>query len=147
MHADRKAEDGGWGKKKGGEWSILNFEFWILNAEWWIRHPDSLIRLVAVPQPSGCMPAPRIVMGPVDHPAFRVPLVLTMEDDAVADLQILDSRSNVNVVSDQEGLPGSELDDEALMTAPLVVVGQYADDRSRPIDLTTILTGTEGDLG
>ena len=58
------------------------------------------------------MPALRIVVGPVDNPAFFIPDTLAVEADAVADRKSIDSRSNVDVVCYQQRWHGCKFADD-----------------------------------
>ena len=64
----------------------------------------SLIRLAIVYYPPGDVPALRVMVRPMDDPAFRVPDILAVETNAVAYLKSVDSRGNVDVVCNKECL-------------------------------------------
>ena len=96
-----------------------------------------LVRLIAMLQPTGGMATARVVMGPVEHSAFGVPNVLSLEGDGIPDPQGTDPRSYVDVVCDQQRLPGSQFDNEPLMPAALVVVGQDLRNSSFALDLNS----------
>ena len=68
----------------------------------------------------------RIVVRPVDHTSLFVPHVFAVEADAVARLQPVDPRSEVDVVHNKDRLTGCEADDESLMPAASEVVRQEA---------------------
>ncbi len=73
-------------------------------------------------QPAIHVAALRIMMGPVNHPTPLVPLVLAVKADALAVTQVRDAWRQIDVVSDQNGLPRGELKNEFLVAAALVVV-------------------------
>jgi hypothetical protein len=81
------------------------------------------------------MPAVGVVVGPVDHAALFIPLVLAVKFYPVALGQIVDAGRQVDIVGHQQGLPRGEPDDEALVPPALVVVGQKGEDDARPLDL------------
>ena len=63
-----------------------------------------------------------IAMGPVNGSAFRVPFILAEERDFISNFKRVNSRCEVNVVSDQECLACFEFNDKSLMTTPIVIV-------------------------
>jgi len=63
-------------------------------------------------------------MRPVHNAALIVPLVLALEAHGISDGQGLDTWREVDVVGDQQGLSGVEFNDEALVPAAVVVVGE-----------------------
>ena len=58
----------------------------------------------------------RVMVRPMDDPAFFVPDILAVEADAVAYLKSSDSRGDVNVVGDEQCLPRRKLNDESLVS-------------------------------
>ena len=96
-----------------------------------------------MPEPTGNMIVRRIVMRPVNDPAFRVPLVLPEEFDRIADVQGRDRRRKVDVVRHQQRLPGRKPQDEALVPAAFVVVGKKFDDFALAPDLKVTLSVLE----
>ena len=76
---------------------------------------ELLVRLPLVFQPTCDMPAIRVVVGPVNDTALRVPFVLAKKFYRVPCSQGIDSRSQVNVMTDQNCLAGVELQNEPLM--------------------------------
>lgn len=56
-----------------------------------------------------------IAVGVVNESAEFVPDVFAFDDDSVAFLKILNARSEVDVVCDEQGLAGGKLEDEALV--------------------------------
>ena len=90
------------------------------------------------------MPAVGIVVGPVNHPALFIPLVLAIKFDRIALGQGIDAGGQVDIVGHQHGLPGCEPDDEALMPPALVVVRQNGDNDALPLDLHIALPVLKG---
>lgn len=84
----------------------------------------SLIRPPLVLDPAAGVASLRIVVRPVHHAAFRVPFVFAVKGDRIAGAQRIDAPRQIDVVGHQQRLSGIQLDDEALMTAAIVVVGQ-----------------------
>jgi hypothetical protein len=66
---------------------------------------------------------------------FRVPLVLPPERHFIPLLQAGYPRRDINVVGDEKGLPRAEFQDETLMPAPVVVVGEDSFDYAPAFDL------------
>lgn len=85
------------------------------------------------------MTAFRIMVGPVNHAAPAVPFVLAMELHAIPFLQRIDARRQVDVVRNQQGLAGTEPEQETLMPRTVVVVGQDFLDRSPAANLQIAL--------
>ena len=69
-----------------------------------------------------------IVMGPVNDTAPWVPFVNAVERDVIPALQGRNSWSNINIVSDEEGLTRCKGQNESLMPAPVIVIGEYSGD-------------------
>ena len=65
---------------------------------------ESLVRLAIVHDPACDMPALWIMVRPMDDTAFCIPDVLTAEAHTVAYLEPVNTRSDVDVVSDQDCL-------------------------------------------
>ena len=63
-----------------------------------------LIRLAIVFYPTCDMPTLRVMVRPMDDPAFFVPDILAVKADAVAYLKSVDSRGDVDVVCHQQCL-------------------------------------------
>jgi len=70
-----------------------------------------------------------ITVGPVDHTSLCIRFILAEERNRIADIEVIDPRGDIDIVGDQQGLACRELQDEALMPAPLVIIIQDADDR------------------
>src|SRR3954469_3903481 len=76
----------------------------------------------------------RIAMRPVDDASLRIPFVLTIEDDGIALSQGTDSRSKIDVMRHQQGLPGIQSNNEPLMPAAVGVVRQHLPYRPFALD-------------
>src|SRR3546814_12228054 len=72
----------------------------------------------------------RVAMRPVHDAAILVPRVFAAEGDEIAFVQTLDARRQIDVVRNQHGLAGIELEDEALMLAAVAIIRQHRDERS-----------------
>src|SRR6185503_3113279 len=83
-----------------------------------------LVGLPSVPDPACLMLPLRVVMRPVHDAAPVIPLVHAVERDLVADGQRVDARCHVDIVRDQERMPGVEREDESLMAVALDVVAK-----------------------
>lgn len=77
-------------------------------------------------QPACHVPPFRIVVRPVDLTSLFVPDVLAVEAYAIARLQPVDPRCDVDVVQNKDRLTRCQADDESLMPAATKVVRQYA---------------------
>jgi len=66
----------------------------------------------------------RIMVRPVHHTAFRVPFKFAIKADRITRSQRIDARRQVDVVCDEQRLSGIQPNNEALMAAAIVVVGQ-----------------------
>src|SRR5262245_6530696 len=97
-----------------------------------------------MPDPTCLMLHLRVVMRPVDDAALVVPFVLAPEDDGVAYGQRFNARGDIDVVCDEEGLPGFERHDESLVPVALAVVAEDPGDSSRAGDLDSALPVLEG---
>ena len=89
-----------------------------------------LVGPAAMPQPARLMFALRVVVGPVQDAAAVVPLVNPVELDHVAHCQRVNARREVDVVRDQQRLVRVEAQDEALVTAAVVIVVEQARNRA-----------------
>ena len=58
----------------------------------------------------------RVMVRPMDDPAFFVPDILAVEADAVAYLKSRDSRGNVDIVCDEQCLSRHKLNYESLVS-------------------------------
>ena len=85
------------------------------------RH-QLLIRLAIVYYPACDVPALWIMVRPMDDPAFRVPHILAVKPNAVAYLESVDSRGDVDVVCNEECLPRRKLNNESLVSRPVQIV-------------------------
>ena len=68
-----------------------------------------LVTFALVFQPAIHMTALWIMVGPVDHPTPLIPLVLTVEADTIAFTQVRNPWRQIDVVRDQKGLAGGQL--------------------------------------
>ena len=87
------------------------------------------------------MLAVRIVMRAVNHAALFVPLVHPVEGYRITGRKRAESGGNVDIVGEQEGLPGRKAQDEPLMATTLVVVRQdpFDDAFSRHLDAAALI--------
>ncbi len=74
-------------------------------------------------------------MCPVHDAAFGVPFVFPGKFNRVAFFQVFDSWSNVDIVSDENGLSRWQAQDEPLMAAATGVVREDMNHRSRSRDM------------
>ncbi len=81
------------------------------------------------------MPTLRVMVRPMDDPAFFVPDILAVKADAVAYLKSVDSRGDVDVVCHQQCLSRRKLNDESLVSRPVQIVWQNANHRALAFDL------------
>ena len=88
-----------------------------------------------MPQPAMGVATSRIVMGPVYHAAFFVPLVLAVELDGIAHLNAGDARRDVDVVGDKDGLARGGLQNKLLVAAAVAIIGKHAGDGESARDL------------
>ena len=58
----------------------------------------------------------RVMVRPMDNSAFFIPDILAVEADTVAYLETVDSRGDVDVMSDQQRLSRRKLNDESLVS-------------------------------
>jgi len=89
--------------------------------------PILSVGLPSMPQPTANVAATRVVVGPVQNTAFRIPLVFAVKLYRITFPQILDPRCQVDVLRDdlrgsrhqrfiQECLPRAQSQDEPLMS-------------------------------
>lgn len=90
------------------------------------RERGLLVALAAMFQPAIDMPALWIVVSPVNDAATVIRLEHTIKLDGIACLQSGDAWSEVNIVGDQYRSAAIKLQDETLVTAAFVVIGQDA---------------------
>src|ERR1041385_460242 len=81
------------------------------------------------------MSALRIMMRPVDHTAFFIPDILAAKADAVAYLESVDPRGDVDVVCDQHCLSRCKLNDESLVPVTVHIVWQDTSHRTFAFNL------------
>jgi len=77
----------------------------------------------------------RVMVRPMDDPAFFVPDILTVEADTVAYLESVDSRGDVDVMRDQQRLSRRKLNDESLVSRTVQIVFQNANHFALAFDL------------
>lgn len=65
-----------------------------------------------------------IVVSPMDYAAFFVPFVFAIKFHGIARFEGADAGGKVNIMGNEEGLTGAELEQEFLMSAAVVVVWQ-----------------------
>jgi len=76
-----------------------------------------------------------VMVRPMDDAAFCVPDILAVKADAVAYLESVDSRSDVDVVRHQQCLSRRKLNDESLVSRSVQIVRQIANHRALAFDL------------
>src|SRR3546814_18885465 len=77
----------------------------------------------------------RVAMRPVHDAAILVPRVFAAEGDEIAFVQTLDARRQIDVVRNQHGLAGIELEDEALLLAAVAIIPHHRDDAPTALPL------------
>jgi len=85
--------------------------------------------------PACDMPALRVMVCPMDDAAFFVPNILAVETDAVAYLNSVEARCNVDVVCQQQCLSRRKLNYESLLSQPVQIVWQNANHLALTFDL------------
>ena len=100
-----------------------------------IVDPLLLVGLSGVLEPTGLMATASVSMGPMDYAAFIVPLEDAVESDGVTHLQRGKTRREVDVVSHEQRLAGSQGENKALVTAAVVIIGKQPCDGSLAGDL------------
>ena len=68
-----------------------------------------------MPYPPASMAATWVVMCPMDYSALEIPLVIAAEGNGVSYTKGVRPWRDVDVVSNQQSLPGSQFDNEPLM--------------------------------
>lgn len=81
------------------------------------------------------MAARWVVMRPVNYASPRVPFVFAIEFHLISFLECVDSIGQIDVMSNQQRLARLQFDDEALMSTPVFVVGEYCGDGSFSLNL------------
>ena len=76
-----------------------------------------------------------IVVSPVDYAALFVPFVFAIKFHGVAGFEGADAGGKVNVVGNEEGLTGAELENKFLMSAAVVIIGQNFTNFAGTLDL------------
>ena len=77
----------------------------------------------------------RIMVRPMNNPTFVVPHILTIKSHSVTYYQTVDSRSDVDIVTDQQRLSGRKLNDESLVSRTIYIIRQNANHRALAFDL------------
>lgn len=83
-------------------------------------------------------------MRPVNDAASGVPFVLSIELDQVARSKRCDPGGQVYVVGDQKGLTGLHPQDEPLMSAAIVVIGENLHNLALALNLNVALPAFVG---
>lgn len=92
-------------------------------------------------EPAVSVPPRRIVVSPMHEAAFGIPLIFSVIFHDIALFQIIYARREINVVRDQNRLAGLQAQNEALMTAAVVVVRENARNDSSALNLRVIRFG------
>lgn len=74
------------------------------------------------------------MMSPVDDAALGVPFVLAPKGHKISPLQVIEASRKINVVADEQRVPGLEAQDKSLVPCPLGVVGKLALDHALCLD-------------
>lgn len=81
------------------------------------------------------MPTFRVMVRPMEDPAFLVPDILAIKADAVAFLESVDSRGDVDVVCHEQCLSRRKTNDESLVSPPAQIVWQNTSHPALAFDL------------
>ncbi len=81
------------------------------------------------------MTAMGIFMGPMQHAAFGIPLILPCEGNPITFFQMRYTRGKVNIMSYQQTLTGRKQKNKLLMPYSLPVIRKYSAYHSLPADL------------
>ena len=84
-----------------------------------------------MPQPATGMTPLRVVVRPVNHTSLWIRTEFTVELDRIALADPGDAGRQVDIVGDQKCPAAGEPQDESLVAAAVIVVGQYAHHRAR----------------
>lgn len=90
-------------------------------------------------KPTSNMPTGRIVMRPMHDTAKVVPFIFAVELNSVANLNGTDSLCEIDVVRNEDCLPGRQAQDKTLMTAAIVVICKYARHDTLALNLTACI--------
>lgn len=85
----------------------------------------------------------RVMVCPVDNATFRIPFIFTIKLHCVTFFHSGYSRSQIDVVSDQQRLASAQPDDKSLMPRSIVVVGQHLRYDALPLYLEAALSVVE----
>ncbi len=91
-------------------------------------------------EPAADVPALWIVVGPMNHTPSIIPFVLAKELHVVPFFEVGYARCKVDVVCNQDGLLSTHAENEALVSTPVVVVGQDSNDLPTSADLQIALS-------
>ena len=94
-----------------------------------------LIHLTIVLQPATLVSSGGIMVGPMNDAAELVPFIHTVKLDDITVADGLNSGRTIDVMCNQYGVAGGELQNKALMAISFVVVGQNIDHYSAPANL------------
>jgi hypothetical protein len=85
----------------------------------------------------------------VNDAALSVPLVLAVESDDIANFEVGNSRSEVDVVRNEQCLTRWQLENETLMTIAVVIICKYAIDNALTgnLDIAPLITERAPDCG
>lgn len=108
-----------------------------------------MIPLALVQQPTSNMRSTRVSMGPVDNTPALTPFVFPEKLDRITLSKRVYSRSKIDVMGDQECLPGRQLENKFLMPAALIIIGQQFDDHplTRHLQIVLMVCKCLGDKG
>ncbi len=81
------------------------------------------------------MAARGVVIRPVDDASPRIPFVFAVKFYPISFLKSIDSIGQIDVMSDQQRLSRLQFDNEALVSAAVIVVGEYRGDDSFILNL------------
>ena len=82
-------------------------------------------------------------MGPVNHPTFWIPFVLSDKFDSVTNFERVNTCGDVDVVGDQKGLAGVQLNNESLMPFSIEVVCEQSRNHAGVLNLDSALMPSE----
>jgi hypothetical protein len=81
------------------------------------------------------MSASRVMVGPVNDATLLIIFIYAEKFDQVANTQRIDPRRQIDIVADEQRLPGRQLEDKPLMPTPLAIVFEALDNNALPFDL------------
>ena len=98
-----------------------------------------LVQTVLMFDPAGLVIPPGVLVGPVNDSTTIIPLIFAIERDRVTFAKSRNSRRKIDIVGDQEGSSCTNLYDESLMAASVVVIRQYPNDPTAAPNLLSAL--------